>query len=99
MISYIVLIGCLYFFGLTKLVEKAFSQRHTTKHLMGSGCNEIEEQFLRFKKKTFPRNQRPMLEKTKQNKKQPQPIKDRILQEKQKPYLILTTHSSFSRLL
>ena len=40
-----------------------------------------------------------MLEKTKQNKKQPQPIKDRILQGKQKPYLILTTHSSFSRLL
>ena len=39
---------------------------------MGSGFNEIEEKFLRFKKKTFPRNQRPMLEKTKQNKKQPQ---------------------------
>ena len=40
-----------------------------------------------------------MLKKTKQNKKQPQPIRDRILKEKQKPYLILTTHSSFSRLL
>ena len=40
-----------------------------------------------------------MFKKTKQNKKQPQPIKDRILKEKQKLYLIHATHSSLSTLL
>ena len=41
-----------------------------------------------------------MLIKIKQIKKQSQPIKDRILKEKKKkPYLLLRTHSSFSRLL
>ena len=53
------------FFALIKLVEKAFYQRHTTKHFMGSGCNEIQKQFLRFKKK-FLRNQKSMFKKTKQ---------------------------------
>ena len=40
-----------------------------------------------------------MFKKTKQNKKQPQQIKDRILKEKQKLYLIHATHSSLSTLL
>ena len=97
MISYFVLIGCLYCFGLTTLFEKAFYQRHTSKHLMGSGCNEIQKQFLRFKKKIFRETKSLCLKK--QNKNQPQPIKDRILKEKQKLNLILTTHSSLSRLL
>ena len=50
-ISYFVLTGYLYCFGLTTLIEKSFYQRHTTKHLMGSGCNEVQKQFLRFQKK------------------------------------------------
>ena len=83
-ISYFVLTSCLYCFGLTIIVEKSFYQRHKIK--------------FDFKKR-FPRNQRPMLIKIKKIKKQPQPIKDRILKEKKNPYLILTTHSSFSRLL
>ena len=50
-ISYFVLISCLYCFGLTIIVEKSFYQRHEIKHLMGSGCNETQNQFLRFQKK------------------------------------------------
>ena len=92
-ISYFVLIGCLYCFGLTILVEKSFYQRHTIKHLIGSGCNETQNQFLRFQKNRFPRNQRPMLIKIKLIKKQSQPIEDRILKEKKKKTLSITQNS------
>ena len=66
--------------------------------LWEAAVTRLKINFFDFKKR-FPRNQRPMLIKIKQIKKQPQPIKDRILKEKKNPYLILTTRSSFSRLL
>ena len=69
MISYFVLTGYLYCFGLTTLIEKSFYQRHTTKHLMGSGCNEVQKQFLRFQKKNSEKLKAYVEKnKTKQNK-------------------------------
>ena len=91
-ISYFVLIGCLYCFGLTTLFEKAFYRRHTTTHLMGSSCNEIQKQFLRCKKKIIRETKSLCLKK--QNK-----TKQKATKEKQKLYLIHATHSSLSRLL
>ena len=68
-ISYFVLTGYLYCFGLTTLIEKSFYQRHTTKHLMGSGCNEVQKQFLRFQKKNSEKLKAYVEKnKTKQNK-------------------------------
>ena len=87
-----VLIGCLYCFGLTTLFEKAFYRRHTTTHLMGSSCNEIQKQFLRCKKKIIRETKSLCLKK--QNK-----TKQKATKEKQKLYLIHATHSSLSRLL
>ena len=35
---------------------------------MGSGCNEIQINFVRFQNRQFPRNKRPMLKEKNDNK-------------------------------